>query len=120
MAGIIFSKSKSLPKIKDFYLTLGAKIWLDQTDCIIFKHDNFLFGFCSRGEISSGWLMTFFYESKEEVDQIYKVVEAYATEPPTLNEKYNIYHFFAKDPEGRDVEFQAFLHDLDFDWNIYR
>ncbi|MHA2174746.1 MAG: VOC family protein, partial [Candidatus Hodarchaeales archaeon] len=90
-----------------------------QTDCIIFKHDNFLFGFCSRNEVSSGWLMTFFYESKEKVDQIYQILKDYAIEKPILNKKYNIYHFFAKDPEGRDLEFQVFLHDLDFNWEIY-
>ena len=120
MAGIIFSKSKNLSKIKNFYSTLGATIWLDQTDCVVFKHENFLFGFCSRGEISSGWLTTFFYETREEVDQIYQTMKAYATEPPAFNEKYNIYHFFSKDPEGREVEFQAFLHDIDFDWDMYR
>ncbi len=119
MAGIIFSKTEDLTKIKDFYLTLGATIWLDQTDCIIFKHDNFLFGFCSRGEVSSGWLMTFFYQSKEEVDEIYQIFREYANEKPIYNEKYNIYHFFIKDPEGRDIEFQAFLHDIEFNWESY-
>ena len=33
----------------------------------------------------------------------YMILEQY------LNEKYEIYHFFAKDPEGRAVEFQKFL-----------
>jgi hypothetical protein len=27
-----------------------------------------------------------------------------------VNDRYRIYHFFATDPEGRKLEFQAFLH----------
>ena len=28
---------------------------------------------------------------------------------PQVNEKYNIYHFFLRDPEGRKLEVQRFL-----------
>ena len=31
-------------------------------------------------------------------------------EPPETNEQYEIYQFFATDPEGRSVEFQTFEH----------
>ena len=29
------------------------------------------------------------------------------------NEQYQIYQFFAEDPEGRTLEFQAFLHPVE-------
>jgi len=31
---------------------------------------------------------------------------------PQISERYNIYHFYARDPDGRRLEFQRFLHDL--------
>jgi hypothetical protein len=31
---------------------------------------------------------------------------------PKTNERYRIYHFFGKDPEGRNIECQAFLHPV--------
>jgi hypothetical protein len=38
--------------------------------------------------------------------------ETTADGPPRVNDRYQIYQFFAKDPEGRQLEFQAFLHPL--------
>ena len=116
MAGIVFMTTNDLQKTTEFYLMIGAKIWIDQGDCIIFKHDNFLFGFCKRKTIYSGWLLTFFYQTKEEVDEMYSKLSDKAVSKPIMNEKYRIYQFYAKDPEGRDIEFQTFLHKIDFDW----
>jgi hypothetical protein len=118
MAGILFQNTKNLRKILDFYMTkINAKIWINQNDCTILKHDNLLFGFCQREKISRGCLMTFFFQTKKEVDGIYEILKDHATTTPIENKKYNIYQFFAKDPEERDLEFQAFLHQIDFDWN---
>jgi len=36
-----------------------------------------------------------------------------AESPPARNEKYDIYQFFAEDPEGRRLEFQYFEHRVD-------
>ena len=119
MAGIVFLKTENLEEMKSYYSKIGAKIWIDQTDCIIFKHDNFLFGFCERDGISTGWLLTFFFKTKEDVDKMYEILDLASKNvpPPVMNEKYNIYHFFTNDPEGRNIEFQTFLHHIDFDWN---
>ncbi|UCG01850.1 MAG: VOC family protein [Candidatus Heimdallarchaeota archaeon] len=120
MAGIVFMKTTNLKKTKEFYMDkIGAKIWVDQKDCIIFKHDNFLFGFCERDKTDRGWLLTFFFRSRTEVDEIYEKVKDLATTKPVKNDKYQIYQFFAKDPDGRDLEFQAFLHEIDFNWDLY-
>lgn len=70
MAGIVFLTTNNLRKVRDFYLMIGARVWVDQGDCLIFKHDNFLFGFCEREIISTGWLLTFFYKTKAEVGQL--------------------------------------------------
>jgi len=119
MAGIVFLKTNDLEKTKKFYMDkIGATIWVDQQDCIIFKHDNFLFGFCERGETDHGWLLTFFFRTSSEVDEIYEKTKDLAITKPIKNDKYNIYQFYAKDPEGRDIEFQAFLHEIDFNWDL--
>ena len=101
MAGIVFLKTRNIEKIKDFYTTvIGATVWVDQKDCVIFKHDNFLFGFC-------------------EVDKMFNKLVDLATSKPEKNKKYLIYQFYAHDPDGRNLEFQAFLHEIDFDWRTY-
>jgi hypothetical protein len=120
MAGIVFLKTQKMEKIRDFYTSMiGATVWVDQKDCVIFRHENFLFGFCERSEIDDGSMLTFFYQNTEEVDLMFDKLRSVATTQPVKNEKYRIYQFFAKDPEGRDLEFQAFLHEIDFDWSVY-
>lgn len=114
MAGIIFFKSKNLEKVKEFYTKqVRMNIWLEQEDCIVLKHGNLLLGFCAREETDTQGMITFFYPTREEVDSMYaKLVECEKAEPK-VNDKYQIYHFFAKDPENRTIEFQSFLHHVD-------
>jgi nitroreductase len=114
MSGIVFMKTKNLKEIKEFYLArIGCRLWLDQGDCLILRHGNLLFGFCDRDAVSRDSMLTFFYPTKSEVDRIYDVLKPEAKEPPKMNPKYSIYHFFAADPEGRELEFQYFDHNLD-------
>jgi hypothetical protein len=54
-------------------------------------------------------MITFFYPTKEDVDAIYDMLKHISTSEPKVFEKYEIYQFFAQDPEGRAIEFQAFL-----------
>jgi nitroreductase len=113
MSGIIFFKTKMLEKLKDFYTReIGCQIWLKQADCIIFKHDNLLFGFCQRDKADTDNMITFFFDSKKDVDSFYKKFKSVADSAPAFNKKYNIYQFFARDPEGRILEFQYFEHTI--------
>ena len=58
-------------------------------------------------------MYTFVYPTRDEVDAMYeRFKDTTADGPPRDNPKYKIYQFFAKDPEGRQLEFQAFLHPL--------
>lgn len=117
MAGIIFLKTKDLETIRDFYTSkIGMKIWLEQSDCIILKHDNMLLGFCEREEIDNKGIITFFYPLKSDVDTMYDKFKDTALDEPKENTEYKIYHFFTRDPEQRTVEFQFFLHSVDFDF----
>ena len=113
MAGIIFFKTGNLQQIQDFYMSrIGMNLWLDQGGCVILKHENLLLGFCEREEVENSGMITFFYDTKDEVDAMYQKMQAEALGKPVVNEKYRIYQFFAKDPEDRTLEFQAFLHPV--------
>ena len=43
------------------------------------------------------------------MDAAYAKYADIAEAEPQVNEKYNIYHFFLRDPEGRKLEIQRFL-----------
>jgi hypothetical protein len=117
--GIVFFGTKMLEPLKDFYVNrLGCELWLDQVTCALFRFGNMLFAFCESRKGDKEGLITFFFKSKEDVDEAYRVLEDIALSPPQENKKYSIYHFYAKDPEGRSIEFQYFLHSVDWDIKI--
>ncbi len=87
-------------------------LWLDQGDCAFMQHGNLLFGFCERSAGSFEGIITLLYDTREEVDETYQTSQESTEGSLKENEAYRIYHFFARDPEGRQFEFQAFLHDL--------
>jgi len=114
MSGILFLNTQELDLNRKFYQArIGMSAWLDQDDCIILKHGNLMIGFCKGEIVPFGGMITFFFETKAEVDEIYHKLEAEADSQPKENEKFRIYHFFAQDPEGRRLEFQTFLHPLE-------
>jgi hypothetical protein len=114
MVGIVFFKSQKTRALEEFYTQqLGMEVWLRQADCIIFKHGNLLLGFCTRPEVERSGMITFVYRTKEEVDAVYKKLKDIAATSPAVNDKYDIYHFFGRDPEDRILEFQCFLHSVE-------
>ena len=112
MAGLTFFKTEHLDRTQAFYTDLGMTTWLDQGDCMILRHGNLLLGFCAREGVDSQGTITFFYDTREEVDALYRQLGSVAAGAPRENERYRIYHFFAQDPDGRTLEFQSFLHPL--------
>lgn len=114
MAGIIFFNTENMDKTRNFYIEImGMKVWLEQKDCIILRHDNMLIGFCKGTRPFRESLITFFYTEKKEIDEIYEKLKNSAISGPVFNKDYNIYHFYAKDPEERDIEIQYFCHFID-------
>jgi len=114
VAGITFFRTKDLEAIKELYLSrIGMTTWLVQPDCVILKHGNLLLGFCEREEVDSQGIITFFYQGREDVDEMYQKLQPLAIDEPRVHETYGIYHFFIKDPDDRLVEFQAFIHPID-------
>jgi nitroreductase len=113
MSGILFLKTRQLQTLREFYTDrIGCEIWLEQADCIILQHGNLLFGFCDRDTVQADVMLTFYYDSREEVDRMHSLLDPIATTAPQMNPKYNIYQFFAKDPEDRTLEFQYFAEPV--------
>lgn len=113
MAGIVFLRTTDLARIRAFYTNeIGMEPWVSQPDIDILSHGNLLAGFVQSERADTDALLTFFYRTREEVDAVYLRLRDRATSEPTENERYRIYNFFASDPDGRRIEFQAFLHEL--------
>lgn len=114
LAGIVFFKTTILQEIVEFYVSeVGMHVWLEQEDCVILSHGNMLLGFCNRESSEVDGTITFFYPTREDVDAMYDLLSHIAISEPAENEKYEIYQFFAQDPEGRTLEFQTFLHPIE-------
>ena len=113
MAGIVFLRTERLEVVREFYLDrVGMSVWLEQPGIAILKHGNMLVGFHEQPEADRCGLLTFFYRTKAEVDGMHERLQDVATGRPQVNDEYRIYHFFGRDPEGRKVEFQSFLHEV--------
>ena len=111
--GIVFLRTCQPETIREFYTRkVGCELWLDQGGCFILQHGNLLLGFCQSDEADTAGVYTFFYTEREEVDKMYNSLQEIADGPPRDNPRYRIYHFYARDPEGRSIEFQWFNHDL--------
>lgn len=112
MSGIVFKKTKDLETITEFYQNkIGMELWQDQTKCKIFEKGNLQLGFCEGKKIDNDGIITFYFDTKKEVDEFYKNKDLKVTEEPQENKDFKIYQFFAEDPEGRTLEFQTFLHN---------
>jgi len=114
VSAITFFATTDLDRIVDFYVgEIGADVWLEQPDCTILKYDNQLLGFCEREDADTEGVLTFVYQDREGVDEMHRRLADRAREEPRQNDEYDIYQFFAADPDGRTVECQTFLHPTD-------
>ena len=115
MTGVDFFNTPQPDEHTELYTQrVGAELWMDQTDCRIFRHGQFLFGFCQREQAETCGILTFVYPDRDGVDRMYGLFREEALDPPRENPRYPIYNFFARDPEGRLIEFQFFTGDLDW------
>ncbi len=111
--GIVFLRTAQFEAVRSFYLgCVGMTVWLEQPDISILQHGNLLVGFQRQSTADTDALITFVYDTREEVDAMYAKLKDSATTSPKENAKYRIYNFFGVDPEGRKVEFQCFLHPV--------
>jgi hypothetical protein len=115
VTGVVFFQTQQLDVLTDFYrLRVGAELWMDQRDCRIFRHGQFLFGFCEREQTESCGVLTFVYPGRAGVDRMYEEFRQDALDQPRDNPRYPIYNFFARDPDDRLIEFQVFTSGADW------
>jgi catechol 2,3-dioxygenase-like lactoylglutathione lyase family enzyme len=117
VSGIVFFRTADRERVVEFYRErLGFETWLEQdAGCTILRHDDLKLGFCDAGstdDADTDGIVTLYYDTRAAVDERHDDLADVATEPPRENDDYDIYQFFARDPEGRTLEVQTFLHDL--------
>ncbi len=118
MTGIVFFRTADRERVVEFYVDrLGARRWLEQDGrCTILRLDNLLVGFCSGDgtavEAETDGIVTVAVEDEAAVDRLYGDLDDVARGPPERVDAFDIYRFFATDPDGRTVEVQTFLHEL--------
>ena len=118
MPGIVFYKTKRLKAIKSFYLDqLGCDLWLDQGECLIFRHGNLLLGFCQRDRADTEGTICFVCRDVAAVNEAFRRLKPITLSLPSVNPRFDIFHFYAEDPEGRMLEFQCFNKPVDFDFD---
>jgi catechol 2,3-dioxygenase-like lactoylglutathione lyase family enzyme len=102
--------------IKFYEEMLGFELWLDQGTCRIYTvTGSGYLGLCQTSEIStpsadkqSSVIFTLVTQQVDEWFEYLKERGIKFEKPPTLNEKYNIYHCFLRDPSGYLIEIQRF------------
>ncbi|MCS7191239.1 MAG: VOC family protein [Fimbriimonadales bacterium] len=98
---------------RDFYeRVLGLRLALEQVDCCIYHvvGAGYL-GFCRREEMPHPAERVILTLVSPAVDAWHAHLQAHGVEivkPPTYNERYQIYHLFARDPNGYLIEIQRF------------
>ncbi|MEF8790864.1 MAG: VOC family protein [Haloarculaceae archaeon] len=107
--GIVFYRTEAHDAVVEFYTDrLGATVWLEQPGCTILDYRGFRVGFCDRTGAETEGTLTFVVPDRAAVDAAFERLEDRARDEPHYNDRYDIYQFFAEDPEGRTVEVQSF------------
>lgn len=112
---ITFLGTDDLKKTSKFYQNiLGLTLYKDQKICLIFHiNKQSKIGFCEHIPIIHDEKSPIITLVTEEVDEVYsRLIKSglKISEKPKLNEKFDIYHFFFKDPNGYTIEIQKFLN----------
>jgi catechol 2,3-dioxygenase-like lactoylglutathione lyase family enzyme len=116
-SSITFFYTHDLDTSAQFYEdVLGLELWLDQGSCWIYRvsGDGYV-GLCQTSETKtlptdkrSHVIFTFV---TQQVDEWFNYLQQRGVEfekSPSLNEKYNIYHCFLRDPNSYLIEIQRF------------
>jgi catechol 2,3-dioxygenase-like lactoylglutathione lyase family enzyme len=114
---ITFLYTNNLTTSVQFYEEkLGLELWLDQGTCRIYNvTGSGYLGICQASEISApvtdkhnGVIFTLVTQQVDEWFEYLKARGVKFEKPPTLNQRYNIYHCFLRDPNGYLIEIQRF------------
>ncbi len=109
-----FFGTKNLTEADRFYVgALGLKLYKDQGVCRIYQvPGGGMVGFCQHMDVTVSGKSPILTFLTDDVDGMYQELVKAGYHPehsPKVNEKFNIYHFFTRDPSGYMVEIQKFL-----------
>lgn len=110
---IVFLPAPHWEATREFYeRVLGLRLALEQVDCVIYQVAGAGYlGFCNRAETPQPAERVILTLVSSEVDEWHARLLAHGveiTKPPAHNERYQIYHLFARDPNGYLIEIQRF------------
>lgn len=114
---ITFFSTHDLSISTEFYeQKLGLELWLDQGICRIYTvNGSGYLGLCQASErltpSADKKSSVIFTLVTQQVDEWFEYLKERGIEfekPPALNENYNIYHCFFRDPDGYLIEIQRF------------
>ncbi len=109
---VTFCYTADLPATARFYeQVLGLELSLDQGTCRIYRAaPTAHLGFCSRDEVPrpDGVILTLVTDDVDGWAERLRSHGVALEKPPTRNEQYDIYHLFARDPNGYLIEIQRF------------
>jgi catechol-2,3-dioxygenase len=114
LGAVIFLATADLEGITSFYTeTIGMEIWHTAPQVTVLRFGNLLLGMHDQGQgrVEAELLIAFTYPDRAGVDAMYPIMQDTADAPPRVPEQYQVYSFFASDPEGRKLEFQHLLPD---------
>jgi hypothetical protein len=112
MDAIVFFRTERLADVVAFYRDrVGTEVWLEQPDCTILRVGDSRVGFCRGEAAETEGVITFVVDTRAAVEERHADLADVADGEPRFNERYEIYQFFATDPEGRTVEVQTFEHE---------
>lgn len=112
-SAITFCYTPNLARVAAWYETVvGLPLAIDQGSCRIYRvaGQGFI-GFCERADapVTDAVILTFVTDEVEAWYDRFVAHGAFTEHPPRENPGYGIFHFFARDPDGRRVEIQRFL-----------
>ena len=110
---VTFVYTTDLDAMDAFYMDLcGLELALDQGSCHIYKvrHGAYL-GVCQCEDApdTSGVIVTLVSDAVDAWYEAFQRADIPCEDAPKLNERFGIYHFFARDPAGWRVEIQRFV-----------
>lgn len=113
---ITFLPARNHQATKEFYLErLGFPLVADQGVCLIFKvTEGAYFGFCNHIQPlpnPQSVILTIVTDDPDAWHRHFQNAGIETDGAPRMNERYGIYHFFVKDPNGYRVEFQRFADE---------
>jgi catechol 2,3-dioxygenase-like lactoylglutathione lyase family enzyme len=111
---VVFYACDDLAETTAFYEELlGLSRWLDQPGCRIFDSGYGYLGFVEREREAEAYqCISFNYPNQEAVDAQYeRLKDLLDCTLPQLHNRFPVYSFFVKDPNGYTVEFQKIVKE---------